>query len=120
MSRQRQTGSWEKLSKSGGSIAKHRPARAERAGASESQTLPNTSQLTFTKVAECLYRNESSGIYYALVKRHSKQFRRSLKTSDRQLANRRLAEFRNRVTRLAAEGCGDLPLLTQINSGPNF
>ncbi len=34
----------------------------------------------FHKVGECLYRNESSGIYYALVKRSGKQYRRSLKT----------------------------------------
>jgi len=44
----------------------------------------------FAKVAEGLYRNASSGIYYALVKRHSKQFHRSLKAADRKLANRRL------------------------------
>lgn len=31
---------------------------------------------------------------------HGKQFRRSLKTSDRQLANRRLADFSEKVTRL--------------------
>lgn len=66
-----------------------------------SETTTDTSQPTFAKVAECLYRIESSGIYYALVKRHGKQFRRSLKTSDRQLAKRRLADFRQKVTRLS-------------------
>ena len=66
-----------------------------------SPSTPAPAQPSFAKVAECLYRNESSGIYYALVKRHSKQFRRSLKTSERQLANRRLAEFRKKVTRLS-------------------
>lgn len=57
----------------------------------------------FIKVAECLYRHVSSDCYYALVKRRGKQFRRSLKTTDRQLANRRLAEFRKEVQHLTNE-----------------
>lgn len=56
----------------------------------------------FVKVAECLYRNQSSGTYYALVKRGGKQFRRSLKTKDRILAGRFLAEYRRKVQRLTA------------------
>ncbi|MFT4901851.1 MAG: integrase [Lentimonas sp.] len=55
---------------------------------------------SFQKVAECLYRNESSGGYYALVKKSGKQIRRSLKTKDRKLADRRLREFREQVTGL--------------------
>ena len=55
---------------------------------------------SFQKVAECLYRRTSSGIYYALVKRGGKQYRRSLKTADRKLAERSLAEFRQKVERL--------------------
>jgi integrase len=54
----------------------------------------------FRKVAECLYRHESSGTYYGLVKRGGKQFRRSLKTDDRQLASRRLADLRAKVGKL--------------------
>ncbi len=54
----------------------------------------------FSRVAECLYRHNSSGVYYAWVKRGRKQIRRSLKTSDRALANRRLREFRAQVGRL--------------------
>jgi len=38
-------------------------------------------QPIFHKVAENLYRLESSGGYYALIKKSGKQFRRSLKTS---------------------------------------
>jgi integrase len=41
-----------------------------------------------------------SGNYYGLVKRRGKQIRRSLKTKDRQLAARRLAQFREKVSRL--------------------
>lgn len=56
----------------------------------------------FVKVAECLYRNQSSGLYYALVKRGGKQFRRSLRTTDRAVATRSLADYRRKVERLAA------------------
>ena len=55
----------------------------------------------FHKVAECLYRHESSGTYYGLVKRSGKQFRRSLKTDDHQLTNRRLSALRDKVGRLS-------------------
>jgi integrase len=55
------------------------------------------------KIGECLYRNETSGTYYALVKRQGRQIRRSLKTNDRALAQRRLAEFRESVSRLSID-----------------
>ena len=42
----------------------------------------------FHKIAENLYRLESSGEYYALVKKGGKQFRRSLRIRDRKLAER--------------------------------
>jgi hypothetical protein len=50
-------------------------------------------QPVFHKVAENLHRLESSGGYYALLKRGGKQFRRSLKTKDRKLAGRRLNDL---------------------------
>ena len=40
------------------------------------------------KVAQNLYRLESSGIYYALFKRGSKQIRKSLKATEAALARR--------------------------------
>ncbi len=55
----------------------------------------------FRKVGECLYRHVPSGKYYALVKRSGKQYRRSLKTDDRKLAERRLSEFREKVGKLS-------------------
>lgn len=58
----------------------------------------------FVRVAECLYRNRSSGTYFALVKRNGKQRRQSLKTQDRKLAERRLREFRESADRLTASG----------------
>src|ERR1022692_115354 len=54
-------------------------------------------QPVFHKVAENLYRLESSGGYYALIKKGGKQFRRSLKTKDRKLAERRLTELKEKV-----------------------
>ncbi|WP_269537366.1 tyrosine-type recombinase/integrase [Cerasicoccus fimbriatus] len=59
-----------------------------------------SSQSTYVKVAECLYRHETSGSYYALVKNNGKQIRRSLKTKDLKLAKRRLGQFRKDVSRL--------------------
>lgn len=59
----------------------------------------------FKKVGECLYRYSNTGTYYALVKRGGKQFRKSLKTSDRQLAERKLADFRSKVGRLGNPTC---------------
>lgn len=55
-------------------------------------------KLVFHRVAESLYRLEQSGGYYALLKRGDKQFRRSLKTKDRKLAERRLADLRAQVS----------------------
>ena len=52
------------------------------------------------KVAPCLYKYESSGVYFAHVRSGGKLYRQSLETTDRPLANRRLAEFRRRVDRV--------------------
>lgn len=60
------------------------------------------SEPLLTKVAECLYRNRSSGTYFALVKRKGKQIRKSLKTKDRKLAERKLAAFRETAATLTA------------------
>src|SRR4030095_14945167 len=67
------------------------------------QTISGPSTRTnavFRKVAQNLYRLESSGGYYALFKRSGKQIRLSLSTSDAALARRRLAERRTKVDRL--------------------
>lgn len=60
----------------------------------------SSAALPFDKVAENLYRHKSSNKYYALLKRGGKQFRRSLKTTDRKLANSRLANLRREVANL--------------------
>jgi hypothetical protein len=51
----------------------------------------------FKRVGQCLYRNTASGIYYALVKKRGKQHRKSLRTTDRLFAGRKLIEFRRQV-----------------------
>ena len=60
----------------------------------------NVRKVVFHRVAENLYRLETSGGYYALLKRADKQFRRSLRTKDRKLAERRLIELRGQVGNL--------------------
>jgi integrase len=42
----------------------------------------------------CLYRYSSNGVYYALVRHEGKQKRASLKTTDKAVAKRLLADFR--------------------------
>jgi integrase len=46
---------------------------------------------TFQKVGECLYRYSSNGVYYARIKVRGKEIRRSLETTDRVFAKRKLA-----------------------------
>ena len=67
---------------------------------SPGQEASKARKVVFHRVAENLYRLESSGGYYALLKRGDKQFRRSLRTGDRKLADRRLAELRAQVGQL--------------------
>lgn len=61
---------------------------------------PGKPERIFKKVGENLYRHKPSGNYYALLKRGGKQFRRSLKTDDRALAGRRLADLRQKIANL--------------------
>src|SRR3954464_10617083 len=67
-------------------------------------TASKTQTQALVKVAENLYRSDSSGVYYSLFKRGGKQFRKSLKTDDRKLAERRLAEVRGKVDNLVSTG----------------
>ena len=53
----------------------------------KSKKTPSTRKpYTFKRVSENLYKVIETGGYYALVKRGSKQIRRSLKTTDKALA----------------------------------
>jgi integrase len=48
----------------------------------------------FRKVGECLYRYSSNGVYYARIKSDGKEIRRSLRTTDRDLAKRNLKKLK--------------------------
>jgi integrase len=50
---------------------------------------------TFRKVGECLYRYSSNGVYYARIKTGGKEIRRSLATTDRDLAKRNLSKLKD-------------------------
>jgi hypothetical protein len=58
----------------------------------------------YQKVGECLYRYESSGTYYAVVRHQGKLIRRSLRTQDRALAKRLLADFRRDLAKVNLKG----------------
>jgi len=49
----------------------------------------------FQRVGECLYRYVPSGVYYARIKTDGKEIRRSLRTTDRKLADRELRRLRD-------------------------
>jgi hypothetical protein len=58
-----------------------------------------SAKASFEKIVECLYRNSSSGPYYALVKLRGKQHKQSLKTTDLPEAKRKLKNFRRDLER---------------------
>lgn len=67
---------------------------------SESASNIAVQQQQLTNVGECLYRSDFSGRYYAIFRRGGKQIKQSLKTSDKELAKRKLEELRQKVGRL--------------------
>jgi integrase len=62
----------------------------------------------FQKVGECLYRY-SNGVYYGRIRVEGKEIKRSLQTIDRELARRKLADFR-REQRQIDRSAGKLTL----------
>jgi len=58
------------------------------------RTLENRTGV-FRKVGECLYRYSSNGVYYARIKTDGKEIRRSLHTTDRDLARRNLTRLKD-------------------------
>jgi hypothetical protein len=57
----------------------------------------------FRRFGKNAYRHEPSGADYASVKNSDKQFRRSLRTTDRKLAEHRLPDLRQQVGNLSTE-----------------
>jgi site-specific recombinase XerD len=60
-------------------------------------------------VGDCLYRSSVTDIYYGIFKREGRQVKRSLKTTDRELAKRKLEELRRKVDRLTGDDAKTLP-----------
>jgi integrase len=54
----------------------------------------------FVRVAECLYRYTPKNTYYAWIKISGKKIKKSLRTQDRKLAERRLKDFRSKAERI--------------------
>jgi integrase len=54
----------------------------------------------FRKIGECLYRYSPNGVYYARIKSSGKEIRRSLQTTDRETAKRKLARLREEQTHI--------------------
>jgi len=54
----------------------------------------------FQKVGECLYRYSSNGVYYARIKVNGKEIRRSLGTTDRDLAKRNLKTLQEQQSQI--------------------
>lgn len=60
-------------------------------------------------VGDCLYRSSITDVYYGIFKRDGRQVKRSLKTTDRELAKRKLEELRRKVDRLTGDDAKTLP-----------
>ena len=54
----------------------------------------------FHKVGECLYRYSSNGVYYGRIRVDGKEIKRSLETTDREIAKRLLKDFKERERRV--------------------
>jgi Site-specific recombinase XerD len=52
------------------------------------------------KVGECLYRYSSNGVYYARIKIDGKEIKRSLGTTDRALARRKLSALKDELRQI--------------------
>lgn len=74
-------------------------------------------QQTLARVGDNLFRSQSSDVYYALFKANGKQIRRSLKTTERELAKRRLEELRRQVERLSLAESKALPFAEYNDQG---
>ena len=67
---------------------------------------PNAPQFRLIRAAEYLCQREASAAYYAVANCGRKQFRRSLKTTDRRVVRRRLGGFVQEVTSRAEKRAG--------------
>ena len=61
---------------------------------------PENKTGAFEKVGECLYRYSSNGVYYARFESRGKEIRRSLGTTDRATAKRKLGDLQRDLARV--------------------
>jgi hypothetical protein len=54
-------------------------------------------------VGDCLYRSSHTDVYYASFQRDGKQVKRSLKTTDKELARRKMEDSRRKVGRISTQ-----------------
>ena len=66
-------------------------------------------QQTLENVGDNLYRSVESGRYYAIFTRDDRQIKKSLKTTDKDLARRLLEDLRGKVCRLTSDSSKSLP-----------
>lgn len=72
----------------------------QQAKSRKKRAAAGSGQQKLRNVGECLYRSASSKIYYGITYVGKRQVKKSLKTTDRQLAENQLAEFRAKVGNL--------------------
>ena len=65
---------------------------------------PQSTHVSLKWIASNLYKMQPYGTYYAIYKKHGKQFRESLKTKDRKLAERNLRDILKKAERLRSGG----------------
>lgn len=71
-------------------------------------TTPRNQQ-KLVNVGDCLYRSDATHVYYGIFERDGRQVKRSLKTTDRELAKRKVEELRRKVERLTGDDSKTLP-----------
>jgi len=71
------------------------------------RTTSRSQKLTKTNIA-CLYQAMPSGIYYGIFSRAQRQVKQRLRTTDKELARRRLEDVRQKVARLNTKESRDL------------
>jgi site-specific recombinase XerD len=82
------------------------------------KTTPATrKQQKLIHVGDCLYRSSVTDVYYAIFTRDGRQVKRSLKTTDPELAKRRREEYRRKVERLTADDAKTLPFAEYDKDG---
>jgi integrase len=69
-------------------------------------------------VGDCLYRSSRTDVYYAIFQREGRQVKRSLKTTDPELAKRRREIHRQKVERLTSDSAKLLPFAEYDKNKP--